>query len=226
MPVALPDVLSSDGERMYMRSQVLDLNGNRLALGPHTGDLVLQATVQRGDEVHLSAPYGFLDGSFFHRSYWVYGRSFSGSHGGYYQAGKFAPSGRILTADQRNVYGYGRKPQYLRWTTPMEYHLFATSNEPPELPDIAGWRQGTKSAWISVERSASLHPAKTPLAVEAWVNAEKPAGAIVANGGPAHGYALFLQQGRPHFAVRVKDEAFVVGAKKRVVGDWVHLPVC
>ncbi len=223
MPVALADILSSDGERLYMRSQVFDLEGNRQALGPHSGDLVIQATVQRGKEAHLFAPYGFLDGSWFHRSYWVYGRSFSGSHGGYYQAGKFAPSGRILTADGQNVYGYGRKPQYLRWTTPMEYHLFATSNEPPELPDIAGWRQGTSKSWISVEKSTSLNPAKTPLAVEAWVKAEKPAGAIVANGGPAHGYALFLQQGRPHFAIRVSDDMFVVSAKKRVVGDWVHL---
>jgi hypothetical protein len=222
MPVALADILSSDGERLYMRSQVFDLEGNRQALGPNSGDLVIQATVQRGKEAHLFAPYGFLDDSWFHRSYWVYGRSFSGSHGGYYQAGKFAPAGRILTADDQNVYGYGRKPQYLRWTTPMEYHLFATSNEPPELPDIAGWRKGSKS-WISVEKATSLNPAKTPLAVEAWVKAEKPAGAIVANGGPAHGYALFLQQGRPHFAIRVSDDSFVVSARKRVVGDWVHL---
>ncbi|MBC8871015.1 MAG: PQQ-binding-like beta-propeller repeat protein [Planctomycetes bacterium] len=223
MPVALADILSSDGERLYMRSQVFDLEGNRQALGPNSGDLVLQATVQRGKEAHLFAPYGFLDGSWFHRSYWVYGRSFSGSHGGYYQAGKFAPAGRILTADDRNVYGYGRKPQYLRWTTPMEYHLFATSNDPPELPDIAGWRQGTSGSWISVEKSPSLNPTNTPLAVEAWVKADKPAGAIVANGGPSHGYALFLQQGRPHFAIRVKGDLFVVSAKQKVVGDWVHL---
>jgi len=223
MPVALADILSSDGERLYMRSQVFDLEGNRQALGPNSGDLVLQATVQRGKEAHLFAPYGFLDGSWFHRSYWVYGRSFSGSHGGYYQAGKFAPAGRILTADDQNVYGYGRKPQYLRWTTPMEYHLFATSNEPPELPDIAGWRQGTSGPWISVEKSTSLNPTNTPLAVEAWVKADKPAGAIVANGGPSHGYALYLQQGRPHFAIRVKGDLFVVSAKQRVVGDWVHL---
>lgn len=223
MPVALPDVLSSDGERMYMRSQVFDLEGNRLALGPNSGDLVLQATIQRGKEAHLFAPYGFLDGSWFHRSYWVYGRSFSGSHGGYYQAGKFAPSGRILAADGQNVYGYGRKPQYLRWTTPMEYHLFSTSKEPPELPDIAGWRKGSSGGWISIEKSKSLNPTGKPLAVEAWVKADKPKGVIVANGGPAHGYALFLEQGRPHFAIRVKDDPFVVSAKQKVAGGWMHL---
>jgi hypothetical protein len=107
----------------------------------------------------------------------------------------------------------------------MEYHLFASSNEPPELPDIAGWRRGRTStgAWISVERSESLDPAGKPLAVEAWVKADKPRGVILANGGPAHGYALFLAEGKPHFAIRVKDELSVAAAKQKVVGKWAHL---
>jgi hypothetical protein len=222
MPVALPDILSSDGQRIYMRSQVFDLQGNRLELGPNTGDLELQATVQRGPEAHLFAPYGFLDGSWFHRSYWVYGRSFSGGHGGYYQAGRFAPAGRILTADDKNVYAYARKPQYLRWTTPLEYLLYATSKEPPELPEIAGWRKPSNS-WISVENSESLNPAGKPVVAEAWVKAEKRNGIVVARGGPAHGYALFVKGGRPHFAVRVRDKIHEVGAKQRVVGKWTHL---
>ncbi|MFO8013758.1 MAG: PQQ-binding-like beta-propeller repeat protein [Phycisphaerae bacterium] len=224
MPVALSDILSSDGERMYMRSQVFDLQGKRLALGPHSGDLVLQATVQRGEEAHLFAPYGFLDGSWFHRSYWVYGRSFSGGHGGYYQAGRFAPAGRLLTADEKHVYGYGRQPQYLRWTTPLEYHLFATDKQPPELPGGAGLKRRTgRGSWIEVDKSESLNPAGTPLAVEAWVHAEKPGGVVLARGGPAHGYALFLKGGRPHFAVRAKSQAFTVGGGEKVVGRWVHL---
>ena len=37
MPVALPDILSSDGKYVYMRSQVFDLEGRRLDLGPHSG---------------------------------------------------------------------------------------------------------------------------------------------------------------------------------------------
>jgi len=31
------------------------------------------------------------------------------------------------------VYGYGRKPQYYRWTTPMEYQLFATAKRPERV---------------------------------------------------------------------------------------------
>ena len=56
--------------------------------------------------------------------------------GGYYQAGKFAPSGRILVFDEENVYGYGRKPQYLRWTTTLEHQLFATILMPTRLPQV------------------------------------------------------------------------------------------
>jgi outer membrane protein assembly factor BamB len=224
MPVALADILSSDGERMYMRSQAFDLEGNRLALGPNSGDLVLQATVQRGEEAHLFAPYGFMDSSWFHRSYWVFGRSFSGSHGGYYQAGKFAPSGRLLVANDERVFGYGRQPQYLRWTTPLEYQLFATDRQPPELPDIAGWRHGRASgSWISVDNSPSLDPTGKPVAVEAWVKADKPAGVVVARGGPAYGYTLFLHEGRPHFGIRDKQQAFVAEADEKVVDRWVHL---
>jgi len=227
MPVALPDVLSSDGTRVYMRSQAFDLEGKRLATGPHSADPAGQGSVQRGEEVHLFAPYGFLDGAWFHRSYWVYGRSFAGGHAGYHQAGKFAPAGRILTADGKNVYGYARKPQYLRWTTPLEYHLFATSDEPPELPEISGWRRrrggGAKGSWIHVENAESLNPAGKPLAVEAWANAAKPNGIVVARGGPAHGYVLFLKGGVPYFAVRVDSEIQQVAAKQKVVGKWTHL---
>ncbi|NQT51870.1 PQQ-binding-like beta-propeller repeat protein, partial [bacterium] len=227
MPVALPDVLSSDGERVYMRSQVLDREGKRLALGPHSGQPAGQGAVQRGKEAHLFAPYGFLDSEWFHRSYWVVGRSFSGGHAGYHQAGKFAPAGRILAADEKTVYGYARKPQYLRWTTTLEYHLFATSREAPEVTGLpaAGKRRGKAAAgsWITVDNAPGLDPSGKPLAVEAWVNAARPDGVVVARGGPAHGYALFLQKGQPQFAVRVSDKVHQVGAKQKVVGKWTHL---
>ena len=225
MPVALPDVLSSDGKRVYMRSQVFDLVGKRLALGPHSGDPAGQGSVQRGEEAHLFAPYGFLDCEWFHRSYWVYGRSFAGGHAGYYQAGKFAPAGRILVADAARVYGYARKPQYLRWTTPLEYHLFATSTEPPEVRGLPGpaARRGITGSWVQVDKTESQNPAGKPLAVEAWVNAERPNGIIVARGGPAQGYALFLRGGLPHFAIRAASKPFAVAGNQKAVGRWVHL---
>ena len=110
MPVGLPDILASDGSYVYMRSQRFDFDGKREELGPHSGTPAEQGGTQTGDGVHLFSPTGYLDGSWFHRAYWVYGRSFAGGHNGYYQAGKYAPSGRIIVCDDSNVYGFGRKP--------------------------------------------------------------------------------------------------------------------
>ena len=76
---------------------------------------------------------GFLDDTWFHRSYWVYGKNFAGGHNGYFQAGKYTTEGRILVHDDKNVYGYSRLPQYYKWTTTMEYQLFAASKEPPDV---------------------------------------------------------------------------------------------
>ena len=143
MPVGLPDILSCDGRHIFMKSQKFDLEGNRLEIGPNSGDFATQASKQRGEDAHIFAPMGFLDETWFHRSYWVLGQSFAGGHGGYYQAGRFAPSGRILVNGNGYVYGYGRKPEYLRWTTTLEHQLFAAEPNPPEIPAGFG-KQGRR----------------------------------------------------------------------------------
>jgi len=231
MPVAIPDILSSDGKHVYMKSQVFDTAGNRQALGPHSGEPAVQGWVQRGQQTHLFCPSGFLDDAFWHRTYWVYGRSFAGGHAGYSQAGKFAPAGRILVVDDSRVYGYGRKPQYYRWTTPIEHHLWAAEKQAPEVPKPEPRRRKGKRAnrptaaagRVCVENSASLDPTGKPLAVEAWVRSEKPDGVILARGGSQLGYALLLTDGKPSFAVRDDGKLGTVSAKQKVGGDWVHL---
>ena len=132
MPVALNDILSSDGKWTFLRTQKIGLEGKRVEVGPVSGDFDKQGGAHKGEGSHLFAPMGFLDDSNFHRSYWVYGKSFAGGHGGYFQAGKYAPAGRILVHDDKNVYSYGREAQYYKWTTTMEYTLFATPKAPPE----------------------------------------------------------------------------------------------
>jgi hypothetical protein len=59
--------------------------------------------------------------------------------------------------------------------------------------------------------------------VEAWVRAEKSGGAILAQGGGSHGYALYLKNGQPRFGVRVNQELAAVSAKEKVVGRWAHV---
>ncbi|MHC4403699.1 MAG: outer membrane protein assembly factor BamB family protein [Planctomycetota bacterium] len=138
MPVALPDVLSCDGRLVYMRSQPFELDGTRLPLEalPYAGNPERYSVppTQRPDHAHLFSPTGFLDDTWWHRTYWVYGSRFLGGWAGYSQAGKVAPAGKILVFDDSNVYGYGRKPQYYRWTTPIEHHLFRADKDPQNVP--------------------------------------------------------------------------------------------
>ena len=225
MPVAMPDILSSDGRLVYMRSQPFNLDGTRLPLKAfplgQDADRGAPPATQQREQAHLFSPTGFLDDSYWHRTYWMYGSTFVSGWCGYYLAGKAAPAGRILVFDDSKVYGFGRKPQYYRWTTPIEHHLFAADKIPPasgEQPNAS-----TGASLIRVEKSKSLNPTGKPVTVEAWIKAEKPNGAVLAHGGSSHGYALYLQNGQPRFAIRTNGDLSSVGAKKKVVGQWVHL---
>ncbi|MHC4800141.1 MAG: PQQ-binding-like beta-propeller repeat protein, partial [Planctomycetota bacterium] len=123
MPAALADILSSDGKYVYMRTQRFDLKGIR--------QHIAQTDVkdQLGEGRHLFCSTGMLDGSWFHRSYWIFGKSIASGAGGWPRAGRVTPAGRLLVLDESNVYGYGRRLEYYKWTTPMEYHLFASAKE-------------------------------------------------------------------------------------------------
>lgn len=235
-PVGLPDILSATGENIFMRSQKFDWDCRRLEIGPHSGEFVVQGSVQRGPGVHLFAPMGFLDDTWFHRSYWVFGRSFAGGHAGYYQAGKFAPAGQILVTGGGYVYGYGRKPEHYRWTTVLEHHLFAASTDPkgiaspeeaPATPAApAGRRRNRTPTGVSTVQfgaAPSLNPARKPLTVEAWVRADKPNGTILAHGGPTNGYALVMDKGRPVFCLRTQNELSTITGPDRIAGQWHHV---
>jgi hypothetical protein len=140
MPTALPDVLCSDGRLVYMRSQPFRLDGTRLPLEPSPSSPSeeegqgLPPATQRVDRAHLFSPTGLLDDTWWHRTYWMYGSLFVSGWNGYYTSGKTAPAGRILVFDDAKVYGFGRKPQYYRWTTPIEHHLFAADKMASDVP--------------------------------------------------------------------------------------------
>jgi len=173
MPVALPDVLSSDGNYVYMRSLPFDLEGNRKFV------TYVNVKEQQGDDVHLFSPTGFLDDTLWHRTYWVYGRAFASGAGGYHQAGRVAPAGRLLVFDENTVYGYGRLWRYYRWTTPLEFHLFAADKHPEIVPAGTerkpikkdGKRTG-KSRTLSVTRFVHSWSDDTSVQVTAMVLTE------------------------------------------------------
>jgi len=133
MPVGRPDILSSDGQRIYMRSQAFDLAGKRLRMGPRE-DSPQEGTLQGGPETHLFCPTGYLDDTWFHRTYWLYGSTWGSGWNGYYVAGKYAPAGKIMSVGDDQVYVFGRQPQYYKWTTPLEFRLFAAHKQWKALP--------------------------------------------------------------------------------------------
>jgi len=96
MPGALPDVLSCDGDSVYMRHTRFDLTGQ----------------TQPREVPHLFSPAGFLDDSWWHRTYWLVGTIMGTNYGGWPQAGNRLPAGRLLVFDDAAIYGFGRN-QYV-----------------------------------------------------------------------------------------------------------------
>jgi hypothetical protein len=88
-----PDVLSSDGERIYMKHYAFDLDGNRI-----------EQTAP-----HLFSINSLLDPEWFVRSYWLIGTDVGAGWGNWADVAKSIPSGRILSFTGDDVFGYGRK---------------------------------------------------------------------------------------------------------------------
>ena len=225
MPTALPDILSSDDEFVYMRSQPFTLEGKRLPLQPMPrgpdADRGAPEPVQNTEYAHLFSPTGFLDDSGWHRTYWMYGSMFVSGWSGYYLSGKAVPAGRLLVFDDNRVYGFGRKPKYYRWTTPIEHQLFATSRTLPRLVQSDG--DAAQASGIRIAKSKSLNIANKAVSVAAWVNPLSPDGVIIARGGGVHGYSLYVKQGRLCFAERCKNKLVVVRSKEKITGRWTHV---
>jgi outer membrane protein assembly factor BamB len=123
MEGALQDILSSDGHRIYMRHKPFELDGTQSEQPP---------------EKHVFSSVGFLDDTWWHRTYWAYGTEFLGGFGGWQSAGTRYASGKILCVQGDSVYGYGRaKPTSgPQMTKGNYYQLFAadsTQTKPREM---------------------------------------------------------------------------------------------
>ena len=110
----------------------------------------------------------------------MYGSTFISGWCGYFKSGQTAPAGRILVFDEKNVYGFGRKPQYYRWTTPIEHQLFSAERISPGSDDPQSVQANVSV--VRVAKSASLNPKKRPLTVAAWVKSENADGVVLARG--------------------------------------------
>jgi len=127
MPGARADILTGDGSNVYLRDMAFDKRCVELPEGSS----------------HLFTLTGFLDESWPHRSYWIFGTSCSVSTGCSRQDNDII-FGRLLVFDESTIYGYGRRQ--IHWSNQLldgSYRLFAVRRE-------GGTEQWTKSLPIQV----------------------------------------------------------------------------
>ncbi len=137
MPVAMPDILSSDGEYIYMKSQTFTKDGKRLRIQPQRPD------TQYDEEVHLFSPISFLDDAWHQRTYWIYGRAAGEGWAEFQLPPKRVPYGRILCLDENNAYSYARDPELLCNTSVTEYRFYSAGKRPKRkvgIPNLEGTR--------------------------------------------------------------------------------------
>jgi hypothetical protein len=147
--VALPDILSGDGQYVYMKSQTFTPDGKRVRVRPQRPD------TQYDDEVHLFSPISFLDEGWHQRTYWIYGRAAGEGWAEFQLPPKRVPCGRILCFDEKSAYAYGRDPELMCNTSVSEYRLYSADKEPARkvgIPRLEG-------TWIK-----GKYPADQPLA--------------------------------------------------------------
>ncbi len=109
MPGARADILTSDGSHIYSRDMVFDKRGIELPEG----------------RPHLFTLTDFLDDSWPHRSYWIFGTHCSISTG-CSGRDKNLIYGRLLVFDGSKIYGYGRNN--IHWSNQLQdgaYRLFS-----------------------------------------------------------------------------------------------------
>ena len=129
MPPALADILSSDGHNIYMKSQAFDFEGRRRNVA------VRDLKDQYGQGAHLFSPGGFLDGSGFHRNYWLFGKANTCGAAASHEVLNHTPGGRILVFEESTVFGFSRMPHLNRWVRTLELHMFAADRlEPNRKP--------------------------------------------------------------------------------------------
>ncbi|MCD6304377.1 MAG: PQQ-binding-like beta-propeller repeat protein, partial [Planctomycetes bacterium] len=109
MPGALWDILSCDEGCVYMRQMVFD---KLFRLKP-------------AGSSHLLTLTGFLDATWPHRSYWIFGTHCSLSIGCSHRE-RHLIYGRVMVFDDKAIYSYGRTD--VHWSNQLQdgpYHLFA-----------------------------------------------------------------------------------------------------
>ena len=92
LPGTLPDILTVQGDGIFLRDKKLNHMGQEIQPGLY--------------EPHLYSSAGLLNDDWWHRTIWIWGKRAFGRASGWALAGRYNPSGRFLVLDGPTVYGY------------------------------------------------------------------------------------------------------------------------
>ena len=154
------DILSSDGESIFIKHMCFDLAGKET----------------KTSTPHLFSPTGMLGEEWFVRAFWLYGTN---TGAGYFRWANMksnaltkAPAGRIMSFDDKRIYGYGRVKHSGSWTGHRgdSYHLFSSVKvySKPQAAAPAAAKRRAKKAKPAAGK-AFIWSQKHPLIVRAMV---------------------------------------------------------
>jgi outer membrane protein assembly factor BamB len=114
------DILTGDGEQIYMKHLAFDKEGKE----------------SETSTPHLYSVTGMLDEEWFVRAYWRYGKVHGAGWSKWAQAGNQVPFGRIMCIDDNKIYGYGRETVVGGSTGHKtdSYHIFSSDSVAPPAP--------------------------------------------------------------------------------------------
>jgi len=202
VPVTNADIFSCDGRYIYMRAQKFDLMGKRVdldvALGKHTD--------QVGEGRHLFCPTGFLDGDWFHRSYWIFGKNAGEGHGEYPVPRARTQTGRLMVFDESNIYSFFAQNVGNNINPRTYYSLYASNKDLSALARTVGEKGGQRS-----KKKAQTKAPQTKIQ-HIWELARPN---LLVNAMVLAGGKLFLA-GPPDVADEEKTYDFVFGADNQI----------
>jgi len=132
MPIANDDILSSDGERVYMQEQNFNMQGKRIIVAPTLGKIAKGEEPGQKGKRHLFCQTGFADDTWFHRSYLLYAEDCGEGWGAYAGSRNSNPSGRVMVLDESRAYAFRANPLGNMLHPRTTYHLYAADKDPSE----------------------------------------------------------------------------------------------
>ena len=174
MPGALPDVLSSDGDYVYMRHIAFGLDGKGL---DHPGN------------DHLYSANGFLDRPEFHRTFWKVGK-------GSIEARSGSPSGagrgsKLIAMGKDCVYHYGRAKAVNAALKDGEGYFLSCTSRAAAKPDPVSTANKRKGKKARATGASEVWNHSLPMYVRAMVLADRTLFVAGAQGDWSHSDDVF-----------------------------------